>query len=223
MNADPNAASELVLWGTITSRVMRAHWALRELGLQYTNHKIQTRTPAMDEPAFRAVSPQKKVPVLVDGDLILSESCAIVTYLAERYSGPQCQLIPIDIKDRARYFQWISFASMELDATALYVLRRHADLTEIYGDEPGASQTAREYFGRMIESAVPRIPPEGYLLGEQFTGADIVMTTCLTWAVRYGLCLPDRFNDYRLLTTSRPAYQAAARANQTATQQVPAQ
>lgn len=204
----------VVLWGTKTSRVMRAHWALRELGIPYTNHPVETRTAAMDEADFRAVSPQRKIPVLVDGDLVLSESSAIVTYLGERYGRDGCRLVPTGIAERARYFEWLSFACMELDATALYVLRRHADLTQIYGDEPGASETARQYFDRMIHSVLHRVPTHGYLLGEQFSGADIVMTTCLQWAQRYGMPIPYRFEEYLRLTTSRPAFAAAARANQ---------
>lgn len=204
-----------ILWGCGTSRVLRAHWALIELGLPYQSIQIRTRTPDMDRPDFAAVSPQKKIPVLQDGPLTLAESGAIITYLAERYSNDQCQLIPTDIEQRALYFQWISFAGTELDATALYVLRRHADLHDIYGDAPMANQTAREYFDRMIQSAVARVPASGYLLGDQFSGADILFTTCLNWAkTRYQLPIPERFEQYLKLTTERPAFDAAVRANQ---------
>jgi glutathione S-transferase len=168
----------------------------------------------MDRSEFLAISPQQKIPVLQDGDLVLAETSAIVTYLAERYSTDQCQLIPTEVTQRALYFQWVSFASTELDATALYVLRRHADLHEIYGDAPSANQTAKEYFDRMITSAVLRVPENGYLLGEQFTGADIMLTTCLNWAkTRYELPIPERFERYLELTTSRPAFDAAVKAN----------
>ncbi len=209
-----NAEHNRILWGTGTSRVMRAHWALLELGLPYQNIKIKTRTADMDRADFHALSPQKKIPVLQDGSLTLAETSAIVTYLAERYSGDHCQLIPADIEQRALYFQWMSFASTELDATALYVLRRHADLHEIYGDAPSANQTAREYFDRMIQSAVQRVPADGFLLGEQFSGADILFTTCLVWAkMRYELPIPERFEQYLTLTTERPAFVAAVEAN----------
>jgi glutathione S-transferase len=214
--SSPGRDDPLVLWGTGTSRVMRAHWILRELDLPYQNHPIRTRTPDMDRPEFAAISPQKKIPILQHGNLVLSESSAIVTYLAERFGSAADRrdpLIPSDPAQRAHYFQWVSFACMELDATSLYVLRRHADLTHIYGDAPNANQTAREYFDRMVGSAVQRMPANGFLLGDTFSGADIIMTTCLLWGRRYGRPLPDRFDDYLSLTTSRPAYQAALDAN----------
>ena len=202
------------LWGTGTSRVLRVHWALLELGLRYENIALRTRTPDMDRADFLAISPQQKIPVLQDGDFTLAETSAIVTYLAERYSTEQCQLIPTHVEQRALYFQWMSFASTELDATALYVLRRHADLPAIYGDAPGANQAAKAYFDRMIQSAVQRVPANGYLLGEHFTGADILFTTCLNWAkTRYDLPIPTRFERYLELTTNRPAFDAAMRAN----------
>jgi glutathione S-transferase len=209
-----NARQQRILWGTGTSRVLRVHWALLELDVPYQNNPVRTRTPDMDTDEFLAISPQKKIPVLQDGDLTLAETSAIVTYLAERYSNEQCQLIPTDIGQRALYFQWMSFASTELDATALYVLRRHADLHAIYGEAPTANKTAKEYFDRMIQSAVGRVPEDGYLLGEQFTGADILFTTCLNWAkTRYDLPIPARFERYLDLTTQRPAFDAAMRAN----------
>lgn len=213
---EPSTDDPIVLWGTGTSRVLRAHWALLELDLPYRNHPVRTRTADMDDPAFLALSPQKKIPILQHGALVLSESSAIVTYLAEKFAGSAATgqaLIPSSPAQRAIYFQWVSFACMELDATALYVLRRHADLSHIYGDAPSAIHTAKEYFGRMIQSAAQRIEPTGYLLGEQFTGADIMMTSCLVWARRLEMPLPDRFSAYLDLTTTRPAYTAAQQAN----------
>ena len=68
--------------------------------------------------------------MLEDGGLVLCESGAIVTYLAETYGNGR--LIPAGGAERAKYFEWVSFISMELDATALYVLRRHEALPEVY-------------------------------------------------------------------------------------------
>ena len=84
----------LVLWGVGTSRTLRAHWALCFLGLEYETRAIQTRTPAMEGQEYRSVNPRGKVPTLQDGDLTLTESPAIVSYLAENYSAPERPLIP---------------------------------------------------------------------------------------------------------------------------------
>ena len=202
------------LWGVGTSRTLRAHWALIELDLDYATQPIRTRTPAMEDPAFMALHPRGKIPVLVDDDLVVSESAAIVTYLAETYGRDANPLIPAAYGARAKYFEWMSFISMELDATSLYVLRRHVDLHETYGEAPAANDTAREYFLRMIQSVVPALPSEGnFLLGHAFSGADILMLSCLNFADRYDIALPAEVASSRERVSARPAYQAALEAN----------
>lgn len=205
---------KIVLWGTGTKRVLRAHWMLIELGLEYRCVPIRTRTTDMDRADFLALSPAKKLPALQDGDLVLTESAAIVTYLAERYARTGCQLIPTSIEQRARYFEWMSYICMEMDATSLYVLRRHEGLPAIYGDSPVASAAARQYFNRMCAAAANRISDPGqYLLGSTFSGVDIVMTTCLDWAIEYQLPLPKALIEYRGHLIERPAYRLAVMAN----------
>lgn len=202
------------LWGVGTSRTLRVHWASIELGLDYATQPIRTRTPAMEDPSFIALNPRGKIPVLVDGDLVVSESAAIVTYLAETYGSDANPLIPGAYGARAKYFEWMSFISMELDATSLYVLRRHVDLHETYGEAPAANDTAREYFLRMIQSAVPAMPSKGnFLLGRDFSGADILMISCLNFADRFDITLPPEITAYRERVSARPAYQAALEAN----------
>ena len=176
--------NDRVVWGIVSLRAMRVHWALNELGLTYRTEPVQSRTGQTQTDAFKQMNPGQKIPVFQDGELTMTESAAIVTYLADRYSGPDARLIPLDPLDRARYFEWISLVTMELDATSLYVLRRHRYLPEIYGDAPAANQVAEEYFERMINAAASRIDDgRENLLGEEFSGADIVMTTCLDWAL----------------------------------------
>ena len=112
-----SAPEKRILWGVGTTRTLRAHWALIYLGLEYESRAIQTRTPAMASAVYRAVNPRGKIPTLQDGGLTLTESPAIVAYLAERYGQPDRRLIPVDMEGRAAYFEWMSFISMELDAT----------------------------------------------------------------------------------------------------------
>ncbi len=203
-----------VLWGVGTSRTLRAHWALLYLGLDYETRPIRTRTPEMESAEYRAINPRGKVPTLQDGALTVSESTAIVTYLAERYSTAGRRLIPETPEARAEYFEWMGFIAMELDATSLYVLRRHEGLSHIYGQSPVACTVARAYFERMIVAAALRLDDgRPYLLGEDFAGVDIVMTTCLDWAVRYELPLPDAFAVYRDRIAADPTTAAAHAAN----------
>jgi len=99
---------------------------------------------------------------------------------------------------------------MELDATSLYVIRRHGDLPEIYGEAPAAVECAAEYFTRQIK--VPELKLNDgreFILGSSFSVADIMLTSCVTWAIRYGRPVPDRLISYRESIVDRPAYRTA--------------
>ena len=206
--------AQMTLWGSVSARVLRVHWALIELGLPYTAVPIQSRSGETETPEYGALNPRRKIPTFQDGDLVLTEGAAIVTYLAETYGTPERALIPTTQPERAKYFEWLSFVSMELDATSLYVLRRHEGLQHIYGDAPAANQVAREYFDKMIRaSAEDMADGRRFLVGDQFTGADICMTTVLDWGERYGCPLPQAWLDYRERVRARPSYAAAMHAN----------
>ena len=203
-----------ILWGVGTSRTIRAHWALIELKLSYKTEIIRTRTTDTETAAFKSVNPRQKIPVLQDGTLTMGESAAIVTYLAESYSTEQVSLIPDNPKARAKYFEWMSFICMELDATSLYVLRRHWSLPEIYGDSPIANKASEEYFNRMITAADKlKNPKQKYLLETGFSGVDILMTTTLKWAIDYNQKIPNDFMEYLDHMVNRPGYIAALEAN----------
>ena len=203
-----------ILWGVGTSRTIRAHWALIELNLPYKTEIIRTRTTDTETTAFKSVNPRQKIPVLQDGTLTMGESAAIVTYLAERYGTEQVSLIPDNPKARAKYFEWMSFICMELDATSLYVLRRHWSLPEIYGDSPIANKASEEYFNRMITAADKlKNPKQKYLLETGFSGVDILMTTTLKWAIDYNQKIPNDFMEYLDHMVNRPGYIAALEAN----------
>ena len=203
-----------ILWGVGTSRTIRAHWALIELNLSYKTEIIRTRTTDTETAAFKSVNPRQKIPVLQDGTLTMGESAAIVTYLAEGYSTEQVSLIPDNPKARAKYFEWMSFICMELDATSLYVLRRHWSLPEIYGDSPIANKASEEYFNRMITAADKlKNPKQKYLLETGFSGVDILMTTTLKWAIDYNQRIPTNFMEYLDHMSNRPGYIAALEAN----------
>ncbi|MGI9475419.1 MAG: glutathione S-transferase family protein [Hyphomicrobiaceae bacterium] len=208
--------TKLTVYGVGTSRALRAHWAMAELGLPYRTEQIQSRSGQTQTPAYTQLDPRQKIPVLQDDDFILSESSAIITYLAETYGTPDNQLVPTDPRQRARYNEWVSFICMELDATSLYVLRRHEGLPQIYGEAPVANQAARAYFTRMIEAAAVRFDENcPYLLGERFTGADMLMMTILGWAknLEPPIPLPAVFEVLHDRIAERPAYQSAVIAN----------
>jgi len=116
--------ANLVLWGVGTSRTIRAHWAMQELGLAYETRPIGPRTGETKTAEYTALNPRQKIPLLQDGDFTIGESAAIVADLSRTYSTPENALIPEPRRQYAAWLEWCFFIVAELDSTSLYVMRR---------------------------------------------------------------------------------------------------
>jgi glutathione S-transferase len=201
------------VWGVGTSRTIRVHWALCELGIDYETREIIPRTRSMEDPEFLARSGRGKVPIFEDGDLVMGESYAIVFHLADRYRdcGP---LAPEPGSDaRARFDDLCLFTLSELDAP-LYIVRRHEGLAETYGASPTAVDSARRYFGhqaRHIERGLADGRP--YLMGDAFSAADLLLASCLAWARVVEIELSTVLADHLERACKREAYKEAATRN----------
>jgi glutathione S-transferase len=201
-----SAAPALVLWGVGTSRTVRPHWAMHELALPYETRAIGPRTGETKTPEYTALNPRQKVPLLQDGDFCIGESAAIVAYLSGTYSTPERALIPEAQRDYVT----------ELDSTSLYVMRRHrADaLGHIYGVAPEVVEQAGQYFRQQLRHVETALADgRTYLMGDRFSSADILLTTCLDWAIAYGVGICDNAHPYLERIQQRPAYQRGTAAN----------
>lgn len=212
MTVEPT--SRRIVWGVGTSRTIRPHWALHELGLDYETRPVQARTGETHTPEFTALNARQKIPVLQDGDLVLTESAAIIHYLSDTYGQSHNRLVPTGARDRARCLEWCFFVISELDATSLYVMRRHGDLRHIYGEAPVANQAAAMYFQQQMRS-VERALSDGrsYLLGDTFSAADMLLATCVNWALRYRVPVTDRVLAYNDSIIARDGYSRAVASN----------
>lgn len=209
-------AQTLTLWGVGTSRTIRAHWALHELGLDYRCNRILPRSGETKTPEYTRLNPRQKVPLLQDGDFTIGESAAIVAYLTRNYSNAGNSLIPAGERDFARWLEWCFFIVAELDSTSLYVMRRHdlKGLAHIYGHAPDVVGKAAEYFRQQLRHVeVALSDGRLYLMGDRFTSADILLTTCLVWAIDYGVGVCDVAMPYLDRVTSRPAYKESVAIN----------
>src|SRR6267378_2309380 len=205
----------LVLWGAGTSRTLRAHWSLHELGLNYDCRPILPRSGETKTQEYTRLNPRQKIPLLQDGDFKIAESPAIAAYLSKTYGTDDNALIPADPREHATWLEWCFYAATELDAASLYVMRRHGDLKHIYGEAPVALESAAEYFEKQLHHAEQALQDgRPILVGGRFTTADILLTTCLTWAVSYRVPVTSACHAYLERITSRPAYRAALAANQ---------
>lgn len=207
---------DLTLWGAGTSRTIRAHWAMHELGLSYKARPIGPRTGETKTAEYTRLNPRQKIPLLQDGDFCIGESAAIVAYLSRMYSTPERSLIPEAARDYAAWLEWCFFIVAELDSTSLYVMRRHRPdaLGHIYGVAPEVVAQAADYFrGQLRHVEVALADGRQFLMGERFGSADILLTTCLDWAIAYGVGICDNARPYLERIQQREAYQRAVVAN----------
>lgn len=196
------------VFGIGTPRTLRVHWTLRELQLEYTTHPVTPRTPQMDAAEFLAVSPGKKVPALRHGDMLLTESAAICRYLMDNFSAEHWSP-----RERAQIDRLTFFALMELDATALYVIRRHEGLPAIYGEAPEAVAAAYAYADRQFAVLADLLGERQHATGERFSEADIHVGSVLDWAAALKFELPANLAQYHDRLRARPAYRAACDVN----------
>ena len=210
------SAPNLTLWGVGTSRTVRPHWALAELGLKYETYAIGPRTGETKTAEYTKLNPRQKVPLLQDGDFAIGESAAIVAYLSQTYSTPDKSLIPEEKQQYAKWLEWCFFIVTELDSTSLYVMRRHSAnaLGPIYGVAPDVVAKAGEYFREQLRHVEVALDDgRTFLMGDQFTSADILLTTCLEWAIAYGVGICDNAHPYLERIKKRPGYVRGTAAN----------
>ncbi|MBV9498608.1 MAG: glutathione S-transferase [Acidobacteriaceae bacterium] len=134
------------------TRSIRARWTLQELGVEFEAVTVNLVLGEHRRPEFLKINPAGKLPVLVDGDTVLTESIAIVTYLAEKY--PEKKLIPTELPQKAQAYRWLLFAATELEQP-LWRITRHTNLYPEAKRLPADVVLAREdflfnvnYFGR---------------------------------------------------------------------------
>jgi glutathione S-transferase len=187
---------------------------LQEVGVDY-QHDVTARPWSETAKIYH---PMGKVPSLSvnDGAFRLYESTAINTFLGDVHQ--RTDLVPSDVYQRAKYNQTVSFISTELDAQALWIHRKHhGRLAKVFGDVPEAVAAAKQQFETANRSLLKNDPPHPFLLGSNFTAADILYVHCLDWAAAIGwnddwagqTCSDTArtVQDYLFRCKSRPAYQ----------------
>ncbi len=206
-------SDQITIWGAGTSRTFRPIWTAEELGVSYKHLPIGPRTGETTTAEYTNLNRKQKVPFMHDGTIGLSESVAICRYMIGKYGAEAGLCIPGDAESLAKEDEWVCYIYGELDETALYVMRRHGDLKEIYGDAPAAVAAAKAYAARHLKVVEEHLNDSSYVMGDRFGLADILLTSCLDWAEFYGIELFGSLIGYRVNIRERPAYQRAFQIN----------
>jgi glutathione S-transferase len=184
--------------GSLRSRTFRVLWALEELGLPYEH---VAASPRSDE--VLAVNPSGKVPVLIADGVPVTDSTAIVQFLADRHGGLTC---PAGTLDRARQDSLTQFLLDEFDA-ALWMAARHSFILPEALRQSAIKDSLKWEFARSQKTLVGRMGEGPFLMGEAITVPDLILTHCGTWAeaARFPIDEP-RLVDYLAAMRARPAY-----------------
>lgn len=172
------------LYGFGPTRSLRALWGLKELGLEFEFIPVNLQAGENRRPEFLALNPAGKVPVLVDGDLVLTESAAIVLYLAEKY--PEKMLMPTRLEQRAQVYRWVMFAMTELEQP-LWRMAKHTFLYPEHKRLPLDIDLAREDFTAMAAVLERHMQGRRYIVGDHVTVADCVTAYLMDWANEHHL------------------------------------
>ncbi|WP_421841563.1 glutathione S-transferase family protein [Marinobacter algicola] len=192
----------LKLYGTPPTRALRVVWLLNELGLEHELHPVDLMQEEHHQQDFLSLNPAAKVPVLVDGDLVLTESAAIQLYLAEKY--PQAGFIPKTLEDRAQMHRWMFFLVTEVEQP-LWRIARH---TFVYSEEkriPQDVELARQECLEMIAVLERHMSDREFMVGERLSVADFNAAYTLDWAnTEEMLASAPRLRDYLKAMYARP-------------------
>ncbi|ABV88497.1 glutathione S-transferase family protein [Shewanella pealeana] len=193
----------ITLYGIPRSRSLRVSWTLEELGLDWQYHYINFAKGDSRDPAFLAVNPCGKVPALVDDGFALTESAAIVLYLAEKYG--QGKLLPkVGTHESAQHHKWVSFIISELEQP-LWSIGKHKFALPEEQRLPAMLSVAKWEFDKAAAIAEKWLPESDFLLGDELSIADILLGHTLLWATRFEQDIPPKLTAYRDRITARPA------------------
>jgi glutathione S-transferase len=190
------------LYGFPPTRSLRVLWMLRELGIDFDFVDVSLMTGENRGPEFLALNPAAKVPVLVDGDFVLTESVAIVLYLAEKYADKG--LLPAELEARAQVHRWLLFTATELEQP-LWRIARHTTLYPKEKRLPGEVPIARQDFQDMAVVMEEHMAGREFLVSDRVTVADFVAAYTLDWANEIHLLdSSPRLRDYMTRMYTRP-------------------
>ncbi len=188
--------------GVGETKDLRVQWALEETGLEYQVRALDQPAGDLDDAGYVRLNPFRQVPVLYDDGFVITESAAIVLYLAEKAG----KLLPSDFQGRTRVVQWCFAAVATVEPTLTCL-----DLMGIFDENKAAARMHEEVpklAHRWLEGVERRLEDREWIACSDFTVADIMMAGVLRTIRKSQLMQPlPRVRAYYERCFSRPAWE----------------
>lgn len=188
--------------GGVKSRALRVLWMLEELGLDYDHVPALPRSD--DVTRFH---PAGKIPVLVVDGVPISDSVAIMTFLADKHGA---LTYPAGTIDRARQDSLTHFILDEFDSL-LWTAARHSFILPEEHRVPEIKDSLKWEFGRSERNLIPRMAEDApFVMGDTMTIPDILLAHCGGWAISANFPVTEPlFKDFIARLRDRPAFHRA--------------
>lgn len=161
------------------TRSIRVRWMLQELGVDFESIAVNIEAGEHHNSEFLKLNPSGRVPVLVDDDLVLTESVAILLYLAEKY--PHKGLLPTDIKQRSQVYRWLLFTTAEIEQP-LWRIWYHTGVYPKHQRLSAEVSLARQDFKELVAVMENHMHGRQFIVGDTVTVADFAAAYTLDWA-----------------------------------------
>ena len=194
--------ADLTLYHAAPSRSATVRWMLEEVGEPYDLHLLKLAEGEQLKPEYLAVNPQGKVPALKHKGVVITEVAAICTYLADEF--PKAKLnVPVGDPRRGVYLQWLFFGPSCIEPAIL-------DRAFPRKEPPRAGAVGYRDIEALADIVAQAVEKNPYIMGEQFTAADVVIGSAVRWGTMFKL-IPERdaFRPYAERLAARPALQRA--------------
>ncbi len=190
------------------SRSVRVRWLLEELGLEHELEELPFGPQALKSEAFRRVNPLGRVPALIDGDLVMHESGAIVQYILETYAEGRLQPA-IGTRERGEFLNWIHFAEASLMVPVGMLIGQLVFTPEAQRNA-GMIAYGQQKYAEQMKLVDDSLAGREWLLGE-FSAADVMLgyTVFLAAYIRMLDETTPNVQAYFARVRARPAWQRA--------------
>jgi glutathione S-transferase len=208
--------SKLRIYGIARTRAFRALWIAKELGLDYEHVPIEIGAAGARQPEYLAINPNGRLPAIDDDGFVLWESLAITLYLAKKHG----RLYPSTLEGEARAWQWSLWSVQEVDR-GVNIWSLHAVRLPPEDRDPQRLAEALKVIEapfRVLDSA---LTGRSYLLGDDFTVADLNVAAVISRAIDMDLTATPRLGDWLRRCLERPAAGVARALRADADAQVP--